>query len=244
MVFQEVGGGRCPIINYSGGTEISGGIVSAFASEPQKPCAFNGPIPGIAAKVVDDDGQPVTGAVGELAIFGPWPGMSRGFWHDRERYLDAYWRKIPGVWVHGDWAYVDKDGFWYILGRSDDTMKIAGKRVGPAEVESALVSYPGVVEAAVIGTPHAVKGEGMVCFVVAPEQPGLEEILADEVARQLGRALRPERVCVVPELPKTRNGKIVRRAIRARYLGREPGDLSSVENPDALQYIDRFREAR
>lgn len=241
--FQEVGHGRCPIINYSGGTEISGGIVSAFFTEPQKPCAFNGPIPGIPAAVLDDNARPVSQEVGELAILGPWPGMTRGFWHDRERYLDAYWRRFPDVWVHGDFAYIDEEGFWYILGRSDDTIKVAGKRVGPAEVESVLVSHPLVVEAAAVGIPHPVKGETIVGFVVAPQAGiDLETELLERVADQLGKALRPQRIHRVPELPKTRNGKVVRRALKARYLGQSPGDLSSVENPGALEYLDGLRE--
>ncbi|NMP24026.1 AMP-binding protein [Sulfobacillus harzensis] len=235
--FDKVGGGRCPIINYSGGTEISGGILSAFATEPQKACAFNGPLPGIAADVVGDNGDPVRQAVGELVIKNPWPGMTRGFWQNPDRYLDAYWSRWPDIWVHGDFAYVDAEGFWYILGRSDDTIKVAGKRLGPAEVESVLVSHPDVTEAAAIGVPDDVKGESLVCFVVAREKPGLEEELALYVAEHMGKALRPQAVHRVRELPKTRNGKVVRRVIRASYLGESPGDLSSLENVDAVEWV-------
>ncbi len=142
--FDHVGGGRCPIINYSGGTEISGGIISSFTILPLKPTCFSGPVPGMAVDVVDDAGNPVRDAVGELVIRNAWPGMTRGFWNDTERYEEAYWSRIPGLWVHGDFARIDEDGFWYILGRSDDTIKVAGKRVGPAEVESAAVSHPAV----------------------------------------------------------------------------------------------------
>lgn len=244
--FEQVGNRQCPIINYSGGTEISGGIVSAFATEPQKPCAFNGAIPGIPAEVVDQSsGKPVVQAVGELVITGPWPGMTRGFWRDNQRYHEAYWSRMDGVWVHGDWAYIDGEGFWYILGRSDDTIKIAGKRVGPAEVESILVSYPGVSEAAAIGVPHPVKGEALVCFIVwkADGEPDLGEI-AETVANQLGRPLKPDVVRIVPELAKTRNGKIVRRAMRAAYLGMDVGDVSAMENPNALQFIGRQEDVQ
>ncbi|MBX6378776.1 MAG: AMP-binding protein, partial [Clostridia bacterium] len=157
--FRHVGGGRCPMINYSGGTEIGGGIVGCVPLKPIKPCGFTGPIPGMDAEVVDEDGRPVRGSVGELVIRQPWPGMTRGFWQDRDRYLSTYWSRWPDVWVHGDWALVDEDGFWFIQGRSDDTLKVAGKRLGPAEVESALVSHPAVAEAAAIGVPHEVKGE-------------------------------------------------------------------------------------
>lgn len=236
--FEQVGKKRCPIINYSGGTEISGGILSAFATEPQKPCAFNGPIPGMAAQVVDEDGHPTENQVGELVITAPWPGMTRGFWNNPDRYLDTYWNRWPDTWVHGDFAYVDAEGFWYILGRSDDTIKLAGKRLGPAEVESVLVSHPAVVEAAAIGVPDPVKGESLVCFVVAKaRQPDLETALRDFVAEHMGKALRPAAVHLVAELPKTRNGKVVRRAIKASYLGVSLGDLSSVENVQALDGV-------
>lgn len=238
--FEKVGQRRCPIINYSGGTEISGGILSAFATEPQKPCAFNGPIPGMAADVVDELGQSIRGSVGELVIRGPWPGMTRGFWKSPERYLETYWNRWPQIWVHGDYAYVDEDGFWYIVGRSDDTIKVAGKRLGPAEVESILVSHPAVVEAAAVGVPDPVKGEILICFVVAREGDAAAELeaeLREYVAQYMGKALRPERVHRVRELPKTRNGKVVRRVIRAAYTGAPTGDLSSVENVEALDGI-------
>ena len=240
--FEVVGGGTRPIINYSGGTEISGGIVGCTTITPIKPCSFAGPVPGMAADVVDEQGNPVRGQVGELVIRQPWPGMTRGFWHDPARYDDAYWSRIPGVWVHGDWAAVDGDGFWYILGRSDDTIKVAGKRLGPAEVESAAVAHPAVTEAAAIGVPHEIKGEAIVVFVVP--QPGVEpteqlrEEIRAEVAKALGPALKPEAVLFVTQLPKTRNGKVLRRLIRARHLGKtDLGDTSSLESPDALEAI-------
>ncbi len=240
--FEVVGGGRCPIINYSGGTEISGGIVGCTTIMPIKPCSFAGPVPGIAADVVDDAGHPVRGQVGELVIRQPWPGMTRGFWHDPARYESAYWSRFPGLWVHGDWAAIDADGFWYILGRSDDTIKVAGKRLGPAEVESAAVAHPAVAEAAAVGIPHEIKGEAVAVFVVlrpaiAPSDALRDEIKA-EVVKALGPALKPDRVLFVRQLPKTRNGKVLRRLIRARYLGTSNlGDLSSLESPEALEAI-------
>lgn len=243
--FEHVGGGRCPIINYSGGTEISGGIVGCTTITPIKPCSFSGPVPGIAADVVDDAGRPVRGAVGELVLRQPWPGMTRGFWQDRQRYLDTYWSRLPGVWVHGDFAAVDEDGFWYILGRSDDTIKVAGKRLGPAEAESAAVGYPAVAEAAAIGVPHAVKGEALVVFVVLrpgqADTPALRDAVRLAVADVLGPALKPESVLVISQLPHTRNGKILRRLIRQSYLGLPMGDLSSIENPAALEEIAGLR---
>ena len=249
--FRVVGEERCPIINYSGGTEIAGGIVGCTTWTPIQPGSFRGPIPGMDADVVDDRGRSVRGAVGELVIRKPWPGMTRGFWKDargagESRYLETYWSRLPGVWVHGDWARVDDEGYWYIEGRSDDTLKIAGKRVGPAEVESAAVADPAVSEAAAIGVPHDIKGEAIVVFVVL--KPGHEpsEALAisiqDTVARMLGKPLRPEAVRFVTQLPKTRNAKILRRVIRGAYLGKSDlGDLSALENPSAVEEIRAAR---
>jgi len=240
--FQEVGGSRCPIINYSGGTEISGGILSGFPTEPSKPCSFSGPVPGVAAVVLDENGAPApAGTVGELAITAPWPGMTRGFWHDAERYEETYWSRVPGTWVHGDFAVVDPDGFWYILGRSDDTIKVAGKRLGPAEAEGAVTAHHAVREAAAIGAPHPVKGEVLVLFCVlnpgSEASPALEAELVALVEHHLGKALRPDRVHLVSDLPKTRNGKVVRRALKAAYLGRDLGDVSAVENAEALREV-------
>jgi acetyl-CoA synthetase len=240
-LFEHAGRGRVPIINYTGGTEISGGILGCFPIAPIKPCSFAGPIPGMAAECFGEDGRPVRCEVGELVITKPWPGMTAGFWKEPDRYLETYWSRWPDVWVHGDWAYIDPDGFWYIHGRSDDTLKIAGKRVGPAEVESVLVGHPAVNEAAAIGVPHEVKGETVVCFaVLRPGHAPSEELraeLVERVVQHMGKAIRPERVLFVRELPKTRSAKIIRRAIRATYLGRDPGDLSSLENPGAVTAI-------
>ncbi|MGE3272309.1 MAG: acetate--CoA ligase [Chloroflexota bacterium] len=244
--FEHVGGGRCPIINYSGGTEISGGIVGCHTIHPLKPCSFAGPIPGMAADVIDEDGNSVRGAVGELVIRKPWPGMTHGFWRDPARYEESYWSRIPGIWVHGDWATVDDDGFWFIQGRSDDTLKVAGKRVGPAEVESAAVSHPAVAEAAAIGVPHEVKGESVVVFaILKPDHDPTEALrneIKDAVAHDLGRPLRPADVRFVRDIPRTRNAKIMRRVIRAKHLGvSDLGDLSGLENPAAIEEIGQAR---
>lgn len=243
--FNVVGGGRCPIINYSGGTEISGGIVACSPVLPLKAASFAGPNLGIAADVVDDRGEPVRGAVGELVIRKPWPGMTRGFWRDPERYENTYWSRWPGLWHHGDWASIDEDGFWYIHGRSDDTIKIAGKRIGPAEFESALVAHPAVQEAAAIGIPHPIKGEGVVCFVVLkpgrePDEELRKSLMGCAVAA-LGKAMKPQEIKFVRALPKTRNAKIMRRLIRAKHLGQALGDISSLENPEALEEIGLSR---
>jgi acetyl-CoA synthetase len=240
---ERVGGGRCPIINASGGTEIGACFLSPSVAMPIKACSLGFAALGMAMDVVDDDGVSLagTGEVGELVCRQPFPGMTRGFWRDRERFLDTYWRRFPGIWTHGDWASVDADGYWFLHGRSDDTLNIAGKRIGPAEIESAVVAHPAVAEAAAVGIPHEVKGEvAWVFCVLVPGTPGSDD-LADElralVAGDLGKAFAPERVVFVSGLPKTRSAKIVRRAVRATALGRDPGDVSSVENPEVLDEI-------
>jgi acetyl-CoA synthetase len=242
-LFEHVGGGRCPIINCSGGTEVGACFLSPTPAVPIKECSLGGPALGMAMDVVDSEGRPVRGEVGELVCRKPFPGMTRGFWRDPERYLDAYWRRLPGIWVHGDWALVDEEGFWFLHGRSDDTLNIAGKRLGPAELESAVIAHPSVAEAAAVGVPHEVKGE--VAWVFCALVPGAEpsEELARELrglaAADLGKAFAPERVLFVSALPKTRSAKIVRRAVKAKALGDDPGDLSSVENPETLEEIER-----
>lgn len=242
-LFDKIGGRKRPVINYSGGTEISGGILMGNPILPLKPCAFSAPCPGMAADVYDDNGKPVQNQVGELVIKAPWIGMTRGFWKDTQRYLDTYWSRWPGVWVHGDFAAIDQDGMWYILGRSDDTIKIAGKRLGPAELESILVSHTKVLEAAVIGVPDEVKGNTVVAFVVlasgCEEREDLRQELEDWVVRALGKALAPREILFVNDLPKTRNAKVMRRMIRAAYLGLDPGDASSLVNPEAVEEIRR-----
>jgi acetyl-CoA synthetase len=241
---ETVGGGRCPVINISGGTEVGACFLSPLPITDLKPCTLRGPALGMAVDVWGGDGKAVPrGEVGELVCTKPWPGMTRGIWGDPERYLDTYWRRWPDVWVHGDWATIDEDGFWFLHGRSDDTMKIAGKRLGPAEVESALTTDPEVAESAAVGVPDPVKGEAIWCFVVL--RPGASagidaaSRLKGVVAGHLGKSFTPSRVVFVDELPKTRSAKIVRRALRAVVSGEDPGDVSSLENPSS---IDSVRE--
>jgi acetyl-CoA synthetase len=249
-LFDTVGGGRCPIINCSGGTEVGACFLSPTPAIPIKACSLGGPALGMDMDIVDGDGNSLveTGEVGELACRRPFPGMTRGFWRDPERYLDTYWRRIPGIWVHGDWASVDEDGYWYLHGRSDDTLNIAGKRIGPAEIESAVVAHPAVAEAAAVGVPHEIKGEvAWVFCVLKPGNDGSEELereVGARAAQELGKAFKPERIVFVRALPKTRSAKIVRRAVRAKVLGKDPGDLSSVENPEVLDEIERLEVSR
>jgi acetyl-CoA synthetase len=240
--FEKVGGGRCPIINLSGGTEVGACFLSPHPIAELKSCTLRGPALGMAVDVWGPNGKTVPpGEVGELVCTKPWPAMTRGVWRDPQRYLETYWSRWPDVWVHGDWATVDANGFWFLHGRSDDTMNIAGKRVGPAEVESALTEHPAVAESAAVGVPHAVKGEAIWCFVVTKPgyetDDGLVQALKGVVVEHLGKAFKPDRILFVDELPKTRSAKILRRAIRATALGEDPGDLSSLENPSAIEKI-------
>lgn len=241
-MFDKVCGGSRPIINYSGGTEVGGGIVTGTVIHPLKPCAFAGPIPGMSADVVDDAGRPVgPGGAGELALRGPSIGLTRGLWHDNERYLASYWGTTSGMWRHGDRAAIDADGFWYVLGRADDTLKVAGKRTGPAEIETLVMATGRVAEAAAIGVPDPVKGETVALVVTlmpgVPADANVENALSAAVVSGLGTAFRPALVLFVDDLPKTRNMKIMRRAVRAACLGLPPGDLSSLANPETLDAI-------
>jgi acetyl-CoA synthetase len=241
--FEQVGGRRCPIINISGGTDIIGCFLSPLPLHPLKPCTLVGPGLGMAVDVWNEEGHPVRGEVGYLVATRPAPSMTRGLWNDPQRYLESYWSTWADVWNHGDWAVVDEDGYWFLHGRADDTLKVAGRRIGPAEIEGALIATGTVSEAAAVGVPHEIKGEAIVCFVVLrPEQEpseGLRGRLAQAVVDRLGKIDRPERVLFVTDLPKTRSAKILRRLVRQKYLGDALGDLSSVQNPEALDAIAR-----
>lgn len=242
---REVGGGRLPIVNLSGGTEVGACFLSPHPVVPFKIDSLGGPALGMDVDIVDEGGRPVgPGDVGELICRQPWPSMTRGIWGDPERYLSTYWERIPGVWVHGDWASRDEAGYWFLHGRSDDTLNVAGKRIGPAEVESALATHVAVGESAAVGIPHPVKGEIIWCVVVL--RPGFEptEALAHElrgsVREHLGAAFTPARVVFATALPKTRSAKIVRRAVRAAVTGEDAGDLTSLEDPSALDELRRL----
>ena len=248
---RDVFGGRVPVINFSGGTEVGGSFLAPYPVERIRSCSLGGPSLGMDVDVVDDSGRSVRGQVGELVCRQPWPSMTRGIWNDDERYLQAYWSNFPGIWTHGDFAMVDTDGQWFILGRSDDVMNVAGKRLAPAEVESVMITHPRVAEAAAVGVPDAVKGEAVWAFWVSRSDDGADTIdaetvdqvgaeLAALVGRELGKPFTPSRVWRVTALPKTRSAKIMRRAIRAAALGVDPGDLSGAENPDALGEIRRL----
>lgn len=237
--FDKVCGRRVPILNYSGGTEVGGGILAGTVLHPIKPCAFARPIPGMGAAVVDGDGRPVPpGVVGELVLTNPSIGLTRSLWHDDRRYLESYWEALPGLWRHGDWAVVDADGHWAILGRSDDTLKVAGKRTGPSEIEALLAGTGLVAESAAIGLADPVKGEAVCCVVTLMPGIALDEAvhgrLVAAVVAGLGNPFRPRVIIAVDDLPKTRNMKVMRRVVRAAFLGGQTGDLSSLVNPESV----------
>jgi acetyl-CoA synthetase len=240
--FENIGGRRCPIINISGGTDIVGCFLAPLPICKLKPCTLRGPGPGMDIDVWDENGKPVRNEVGYLVCKKPAPSMTRGLWKAPDKYIEAYWSTWPDVWNHGDWAFIDEDGFWFLKGRADDTIKVAGRRIGPGELEGALIDHPAVSEAAAIGVPHEIKGEGIVCFAVlhAGHEPseGLVNELKNQVAGILGKVDKPEDIIFVNALPKTRSAKIVRRIIKAKYLGKDKlGDLASLENPEAIDEI-------
>lgn len=237
-MFEVVGDQKLPILNYTGGTETGGGILSNYTIAPISPTSFAGPLLGQDVDVLDQDGKPTT-EIGELCLRNTWPGMTHSFWGDKDRYLETYWNRWDQVWVHGDLASIDGDGYWHIHGRSDDTIKVAGRRVGPAEIESAIVTHPDVAEAAVIGVPDPNKGSRIVAFVTIKLSgtPPSKKTIVDAVTRLVGKAMVPSEMIFVTGLPKTKNGKIMRRAIRARFLGDPMGDMSALDDATPLDLI-------
>jgi len=240
-LFEQVGESRRPIINFSGGTEVGGGMLISYPFLPMPPVCFTAPLPGVDAAVFDADGKPVVGEIGELVLRNTFPGMTHAFWQDRDRYLATYWEHWDGIWQHGDLASVQEDGTWRIHGRSDDTIKVSGRRVGPAEIEAALLKDARIVEAAAIGVPDIQRGQRIVAFVVLRDPATERDDLVSTAIQNVGRSFAPT-LHVVPGLPKTTNGKIMRRAIRSRHLGVPTGDLSSLDAATSLDDIPILRE--
>lgn len=233
---RHVGRGTRPIINISGGTEIGGCILSGNPIVEMPECRFAGPAIGMDVDVFDSDGNPVTGQLGELVVKAPWPAMTRGFWEEPDRYIATYWSRWPDVWVHGDRAIRYPDGTWELPGRSDDLIKVAGKRIGPVEYESVATEVEGVMAAAAVGVPHPVKGELAAVVILCAEGVDTAELssrVEEEIVAALGKAMRPAAVVAVSELPLTRSGKVHRRAVRGWLAGTDPGDLSNLDNPSA-----------
>ncbi len=238
--FREVGGERCPIMNISGGTEIMGCHLQPYPVSPLKSMTLGRGGLGMDVDVFDDDGHPLREKVGHLVCKKPAPSMTKSFLGDDQRYLDTYFEKFGrDIWCHGDWASIDADGFWFLHGRADDTLKVAGKRIGPAEIESALMECDAVQEAVAIGVPDALKGQAIVCMAVVSGD--IEEAdLVEHISKRMGKPLAPKHVHTIAALPKTRSGKIVRGVIKRAYCGESVGDLSSVENKDAVEAISQL----
>lgn len=240
-VMRDVGEERRPMINLSGGTEIFGCFLLPSPVVPLKPSTLWGPGLGMDIDVFDDYGRPVRGERGYLVAKKPAPSMTRGLWKEPERYIEVYWSRFPGAWYHGDYALIDEEGFWYLLGRADDVIKVAGKRIGSAELEAALTSHPDIAEAACIGMPHEVKGEVIVCLATPKRRVEDREKLALEtfkiMVEKLGKPFAPEKIVIVDELPRTRSGKITRRVIRDLARGEEPKELSVLENPESIEKL-------
>lgn len=242
--FEHVCKKMIPIINISGGTEVGGCIFTGTPNHPMNPGSFSRPALGVGADIVDVGGTPVPdGTVGELVLRHSSIGLTKSLWRADARYFESYWNTIPGIWVHGDFAMRGTDGLYYILGRSDDTIKISGKRTGPAELEGILIATGKLAEAAVFGIPHPVKGSAIVCLCVP--MPGVEgnaslsALLSSAIVTGMGTSYRPETVLFVEDLPRTRNLKIMRRVLRAVFENKDPGDLSALANPEA---VERLRE--
>jgi acetyl-CoA synthetase len=232
---EVVGHGRCPIIDTWWQTETGAFMITPVPSYPLKPGSATKPFPGISAAVLDDDGNEVPpGEEGKLVITTPWPSMLRGIYKDPDRYVEQYWSTYPGKYLTGDSAKMDEDGYFWIIGRMDDVIKVSGYRLGTAEIESALVSHPAVAEAAAFGIPHDVRGNVIHASVILRTGVVESAELADELIRHVGTEVgpiaKPERVDFVDNLPKTRSGKIMRRLLKARALGEPEGDVSTLED--------------
>jgi acetyl-CoA synthetase len=231
--FDNIGKGNCPIMDTWWQTETGMFMITPPVT-PLKPGSATQTFPGVEAEVVDEQGKPVAaGEEGYLVLKKPWPAMMRTIYKDPERYVEQYWTRFPGVYFTGDSARLDADGYFWIIGRVDDVIKVSGYRLGTAEIESALVSHPAVAEAAAIGLPHDIKGNAIHAYVILragyEASDALVEELKAHVGHEMGPIAKPEKITVVPQLPKTRSGKIMRRVLKARAQGLPEGDLSTLE---------------
>jgi len=238
---RQIGQDQTPIINLTGGTEISGGILSNIVLRPIYPIGFNSIVTDVDAGAMHGDAEAAPGEIGELVLRRPMVGLTAGLWQDPDRFIESYWSQRPGLWSHGDLVVRHESGLWEVRGRSDDVLKISGRRVGPTEVEEATLSDGRIVAVAAIGVPDAKSGQAIVVLAVPKPgvvvNEGLAAALRDHIGRELGAGLRPRQVLIVPELPRTRNGKILRRLARGVILGEPLGDLSTLENPGSLESL-------
>lgn len=237
-VFHTWGRGKIPICNVSGGTDIIGCFLASTPITPLKPkCLFKGL--GMGVTVLDPSGKEIFNKIGYLVSRDHLPSMTRGIWKNEERYTSSYWSQFPGYWSQGDWAMQDRDGYFFLYGRADDIIKTSGKRIGPGEVEDSADRVPGVVESAAIGVPHEKKGEAIIIFYRGEDTEEVRSKIRLEIEKSQGKSFSPEKIICVEDLPKTRNGKIMRRVVKAAYTGNDPGDVTGLEDPTI---IDKIRE--
>ena len=242
-LFEKVGNKKIPIMNLSGGTEIGGAMLSVFPGMKLKPSTVGIPVPGMDLDIVDEDGNQIRGNNGYLIIKQPWPAMTRGLLNDDERYLETYWSKFENIWFHGDYVLADEDNLWYMKGRADDVINVSGHRMSTAEIEHTVISHNKISDAASISIPDELTGEAIVVFFV-PENKNEVNLKADiieHINKKIGKIAKPKLIFQLSDLPKTRTGKIMRRLLKAKLTGNPLGDLSSLENPDILKEIDKFK---
>ena len=242
-LFEKVGNKKIPIMNLSGGTEIGGAMLSVFPGMKLKPSTVGIPVPGMDLDIVDEDGNQIRGNNGYLIIKQPWPAMTRGLLNDDERYLETYWSKFENIWFHGDYVLADEDNLWYMKGRADDVINVSGHRMSTSEIEHTVISHKKISDAASISIPDELTGEAIVVFFV-PENKNeinLEADIVEHINKKIGKIAKPKLIFQLSDLPKTRTGKIMRRLLKAKLIGNPLGDLSSLENPDILKEIDKFK---
>ena len=241
-LFDKVGNKKIPIMNLSGGTEIGGAMLSVFPGMKLKPSTVGIPVPGMNLDVVDDDGNSVKNKNGYLIIKSPWPGMTRGLLNDNERFIETYWSRFDNIWFHGDYVFVDEDDLWYMRGRTDDVINVSGHRMSTAEIEHTVISHEKISDAASIAIPDDITGEAIVVFFVADnkDDSNLEKTVSDFISQKIGKVAKPKFVFQLTDLPKTRTGKIMRRLLKSKLLGKELGDLSSLENPQILDEVPKI----
>lgn len=241
----HIGNKKCPIMDTWWQTETGSFVISPLPITPLKPGSATKPLPGFSADVLDEKGKSAKKTGGNLVLTKPWPAMFRGIYREPKRYKETYWSRFANKYLAGDIARKDKDDYFWVQGRADDVLNVAGHRIGNSEIESALVSHKAVAEAAVIGKPHKIKGESITAFVVLKKNikpvEKLRTELKEHVAKEIGKIVKPEEIFFVQDLPKTRSGKIMRRVIKSKALKQPVGDISTLANPEAVEEIGKAK---
>ena len=235
-LFNVLGSGKVPIVNVSGGTDIIGCFLASTPAIPLKPrCLYRGL--GMNVSVFDDSGKEIYNEIGYLVAREHTPSMTRGVWNQPERYKENYWAKYGNAWNQGDWAEMDENGYFYLYGRADEVIKTSGKRIGPNEIEDAVLKVPEASEAAVIGIPDELKGEAIVVFYTGRDNEETITLIKEQVSKSLGKSFSPKYIINLPTLPKTKNGKIMRRVLRTIFMNQDPGDISNIEDQSVIGQI-------